>query len=72
MGALLKVAADLEPERAEWTARADVSQQKLAARIRGPLIIHFAYSVGWPDKELEHDLHGVIGACIKPRTIIKL
>jgi len=58
LGALLKVAADLEPERAAWTVRADVLQQKLAARIHGPLIIHFAKSVGWPDRELEQDLHG--------------
>ena len=57
-GALVKVAADLEPERAVWTARADVSQQKLAARSHGLLIMHLTNSVGRPDKEFEQDVHG--------------
>ena len=55
---LLKLGADLEPEREAWLAQVPAAQRRLVGKLHGPLILKLAELMRWPDARLAGDLHG--------------
>ena len=66
---LLKLGADLEPEREAWLAQVPAAQRRLVGKLHGPLILKLAELMRWPDARLAGDLHGFRMVGVLPAAV---